>query len=138
MCLSCIEIQVCELENNPQFVLDVNHQTDLKIALIQVKVPSLRGDLVEIMSLCIRLFARTAVSRNIRAMSYNARKYLCISTMYIYDAQNALHSFSRLGCHKEGNEWPILLFLSFPIGFGCIIHESLAVDLACKSNICHS
>ncbi len=28
--------QVCELENNPQFVLEVNRITDLKISLIQV------------------------------------------------------------------------------------------------------
>lgn len=30
-------VKVCELENNPQFTLEVDHQTDMKISLIQVK-----------------------------------------------------------------------------------------------------
>lgn len=34
--LYCANIKVCELENNPQFVLDVTHHADLKISLIQV------------------------------------------------------------------------------------------------------
>lgn len=30
-------IKVCELENNPQFVLEVNRVTDLKVSLVQVR-----------------------------------------------------------------------------------------------------
>ena len=32
--------KVCELENNPQFVLEVNRVTDLKISMIQVNLTS--------------------------------------------------------------------------------------------------